>query len=71
MPDGLGWFRWFGNNSLYMEVISWTKLLRDARNFRRTLRLRSAGEMSGIPGFNEDSGKNVLRLAVGRIRMAA
>lgn len=30
MPDGLGWFRWFGNNSLYMEVISWTKLLRDA-----------------------------------------
>lgn len=30
MPDGLGWFRWFGNNSLYMEVLSWTKLLRDA-----------------------------------------
>ena len=30
MPDGLGWFRWFGNNNLYMEVISWTKLLRDA-----------------------------------------
>jgi len=30
MPDGLGWFRWFGNISLYMEVISWTKLLRDA-----------------------------------------
>ena len=30
MPDGLGWFRWFGNISLHMEVISWTKLLRDA-----------------------------------------
>ncbi|WP_010517716.1 ATP-binding protein [Komagataeibacter oboediens] len=30
MPDGLGWFRWFGNISLYMEVVSWTKLLRDA-----------------------------------------
>lgn len=30
MPDGLGWFSWFGNISLYMEVISWTKLLRDA-----------------------------------------
>lgn len=30
MPDGLGWFNWFGNISLYMEVLSWTKLLRDA-----------------------------------------
>lgn len=30
MPDGLGWFQWFGNIKLYMEVISWTKLLRDA-----------------------------------------
>lgn len=30
MPDGLGWFRWFGNNNLYMEVNSWTKLMRDA-----------------------------------------
>lgn len=30
MPDGLGWFSWFGNICLYMEVISWTKLLRDA-----------------------------------------
>lgn len=30
MPDGLGWFHWFGNINLYMEVISWTKLLRDA-----------------------------------------
>lgn len=30
MPDGLGWFNWFSNISLYMEVVSWTKLLRDA-----------------------------------------
>lgn len=30
MPDGLGWFRWFGNINLYVEVLSWTKLLRDA-----------------------------------------
>ncbi|HVA11684.1 MAG TPA: ATP-binding protein [Stellaceae bacterium] len=30
MPDGLGWFNWSGNISLYMEVVSWTKLLRDA-----------------------------------------
>lgn len=30
MPDGLGWFRWFGNINLYIEVLSWTKLLRDA-----------------------------------------
>ncbi len=31
MPDGLGWFRWFGNNNLYMEVLSWDKVLRDAK----------------------------------------
>lgn len=30
MPDGLGWFRWFGNINLYMEVLSWDKVLRDA-----------------------------------------
>lgn len=30
MPDALGWFRWFGNINLYIEVISWEKLLRDA-----------------------------------------
>lgn len=30
MPDGQGWFRWFGNNKLYMEVLSWDKVLRDA-----------------------------------------
>lgn len=30
MPDGGGWFKWFGNNNLYMEVLSWDKVLRDA-----------------------------------------
>lgn len=30
MPDGLGWFRWFGNNKLYVEVLSWEKVLADA-----------------------------------------
>lgn len=30
MPDGAGWFKWFGNNNLYMEVLSWDKVLRDA-----------------------------------------
>ncbi|MEO1207193.1 MAG: ATP-binding protein [Pseudomonadota bacterium] len=30
MPDGMGWFNWFGNINLYMEVLSWEKVLRDA-----------------------------------------
>lgn len=30
MPDGGGWFDWFGNINLYMEVLSWDKVLRDA-----------------------------------------
>jgi hypothetical protein len=30
MPDGKGWYRWFDNNNLYIEVISWDKLLQDA-----------------------------------------
>jgi len=30
MPDGLGWFLWFGNINLYVEVLSWDKLLKDA-----------------------------------------
>ena len=32
MPDGLGWFNWFGNLRLYLEVLSWGKVLRDAEN---------------------------------------
>ena len=31
MPDRLGWFQWFGNINLYIEVISWDKVLRDAQ----------------------------------------
>jgi hypothetical protein len=31
MPDALGWFNWYGNIRLYMEVLSWDKVLRDAR----------------------------------------
>jgi hypothetical protein len=30
MPDGLGYFRWYGNIKLYIEVLSWDKILRDA-----------------------------------------
>lgn len=30
MPDGLGWFNWYDKINLYIEVLSWTKLLRDA-----------------------------------------
>ena len=31
MPDRLGWFQWLGNINLYVEVISWEKLLKDAK----------------------------------------
>jgi hypothetical protein len=31
MPDGLGYFKWKKNNNLYVEVISWDKLLKDAK----------------------------------------
>lgn len=31
MPDGLGWFFWYGNIRLYIEVLSWDKVLRDAK----------------------------------------
>ncbi len=30
MPDGKGWFQWYDNNNLYIEVISWDKILSDA-----------------------------------------
>lgn len=30
MPDRLGWFQWQGNINLYMEVLSWDKVLKDA-----------------------------------------
>ena len=31
MPDKLGWFSWLGNINLYIEVLSWDKVLKDAR----------------------------------------
>ena len=31
MPDRLGWFQWIENINLYIEVLSWDKVLRDAR----------------------------------------
>ena len=31
MPDRLGWFQWIGNINLYVEVVSWDKVLRDAK----------------------------------------
>lgn len=30
MPDRLGWFQWQGNINLYIEVLSWDKVLKDA-----------------------------------------
>ena len=30
MPDRMGWFQWIENINLYMEVLSWDKLLKDA-----------------------------------------
>jgi hypothetical protein len=30
MPDHLGWFQWLDNINLYIEVLSWDKILRDA-----------------------------------------
>jgi hypothetical protein len=30
MPDNQGWFKWYKNNNLYIEVLSWDKLLGDA-----------------------------------------
>jgi serine/threonine protein kinase len=30
MPDGLGWFDWLPNINLYIEVLSWDKVLADA-----------------------------------------
>jgi hypothetical protein len=30
MPDNLGYFKWFANNKLYMEVLAWDKVLKDS-----------------------------------------
>lgn len=31
MPDRMGWFQWRDNINLYIEVVSWDKVLKDAR----------------------------------------
>ena len=31
MPDRLGWFQWIANINLYIEVISWDKVRKDAQ----------------------------------------
>ena len=31
MPDRRGWFQWIGNINLHVEVVSWEKLLKDAK----------------------------------------
>ncbi len=31
MPDRLGWFQWRSSINLYVEVISWDKVLKDAK----------------------------------------
>lgn len=31
MPDRQGWFQWMGNINLYVEVIGWDKVLKDAQ----------------------------------------
>ena len=31
MPDRQGWFLWLDNNNLYVEVLDWEKVLRDAK----------------------------------------
>jgi hypothetical protein len=36
MPDRMGWFHWYDNINLYIEVISWDKLHRDAKMRNQT-----------------------------------
>jgi hypothetical protein len=35
MPDDLGYFKWFVNNRLYMEVLAWDKILKDSEQRNR------------------------------------
>jgi hypothetical protein len=42
MPDKLGWFSWVGNINLYVEVISWDKVLKDA-NMRNKIFFQKLG----------------------------
>ncbi len=43
MPDGLGYYKWWSNMNLYIEVLSWDKVLKDAK-----LRNRIFTEKLGI-----------------------
>jgi hypothetical protein len=36
MPDRMGWFQWYENINLYIEVVSWDKLHRDAKMRNQT-----------------------------------
>jgi hypothetical protein len=36
MPDRLGWFQWYENINLYIEVISWDKVHKDAKMRNQT-----------------------------------
>lgn len=31
IPDGLGWYRCYSSMNLYIEVLSWDKLRKDAK----------------------------------------
>lgn len=42
MPDKLGWFRWRENINLYIEVLSWDKLVKDA-NMRNKIFFHKLG----------------------------
>jgi len=42
LPDGEGWFTWHKGANLYIEVISWDKVLRDA-NMRNKIFFRKLG----------------------------
>lgn len=42
MPDKLGWFNWMSNNNLYIEVLSWDKVARDA-GFRNKIFFKHLG----------------------------
>jgi len=42
MPDHLGWFQWLDNINLYIEVLSWDKVLKDA-NMRNKIFFHKLG----------------------------
>lgn len=42
MPDRMGWFQWYGNINLYIEVVSWEKLLKDS-NMRNKIFFHQLG----------------------------